>query len=264
MNNPENPSFVDIEETIRNVAYKDKNVSFELQASNDENHEFKFSLKGNGEDIDFTIDTRIAIERHDSRKGHPNTHLQWEISKTDSKFFHNGVLHITLLVNSSQELLECCLGFTSILGEVLNFFEKELKLKENKLLDYFFNEKIHEFKNHKKTLFNFIEKSYIEDKIFVKSNEPLIEIKNRKADDHSMLNQNKKIFFMLRLIFENPMLRPLLEIPTCNRFIKIPQIKRINLTNKQARDVVYTMLEGNHDLEKYTPEKFLIEHQKIK
>ena len=253
MNNPENPSFTDIEEAIRNPVYKKNKVSFEFQASNDENHEFKFSLKGSSKDIDFTVDVRIAIERHDKSQKHHYPHLQCEISKIDNEFFHNGVLHITLLVDSSQELLECCLGFTSIIGEILNFFENQLKLDDNSLLEHFFNDKIKEFEMHKNTLFSFIEKSYIEDEISVKI---------RKSDNFSGLNQNKKIFFMMRLIFENPMLSPLLEVPTYNRFVEIPCIKKYGITSDQAKYRCYAMLKANHEINKYTPEKFLIEYRK--
>jgi hypothetical protein len=250
----ENMSFADIEEVIEEYHFESEKINLELIVGTDKKDEFKFSLKGDSQNLDFCIDTRISIEKHSEKAKHSKPHIQWEVKKVESDFFRNGNLHIILLVSNEKELLDCCKGFMKIVGEILEYFEKELGLEDRKLVDYFFNEGLYEFEEHKKVLHNFIEKSYEKD---------LFEIKNRKSENFSELNQNRKLMFILRLIHENSMLKPLLKIPTYNQVLKIPQIKKEKLSFNDIKNHVEKLFKNKSNLEQYTPEKFLVDLNEI-
>lgn len=254
MCDPENPNFIEIEEIIEERVYEDNNLNVELHIENNEEKEFKFSLKTSVEGDNLLIDTRISFERHEKNRGHNSPHLQWEISNTTSQFFKNGRIHITLLVNSSEELLNCSLGFIVVIGEILNILEKKSELDSNYLVEHFFNQSYYNYKEYKFFLYDCIEKSYYNEGI---------EIRHKKSFEYSELNYKKKIFFMIKLLFENPIIKPLLEVPTLNRFIEIPEIKKQRIDYNEALRVVKILLENNHKLEQYTPEKFISEYEKF-
>lgn len=128
-NNPPNPSFADLELLIKENTLIYEEIEFYLEISTIHEHEFKFSLKGKSNEKNFIIETRIAIERHEEKTGHKYPHIQWDVTNKDSNFFINGVLHITLILDSSKELLSCCEGFLFSLNECLEYFEKELNLE---------------------------------------------------------------------------------------------------------------------------------------
>lgn len=256
-NNPSNPSFADLELLIKENVKILENIEIYLDINTNDEHEFKFSLRGESGNNNFIIETRIAIERHSQDSVHKYPHIQWNVNNKNSEFFTNGVLHITLIVDSTEDLLNCCGGFLYSLKECLNYFEEELSLEKGILSNYFLSDEIDSLEEKKYILHSHIEKSYSNERLNKDEQNSLIEIKRRKTEILNDFTMIRKLFFILKLIKENPILKPILEIPTINQINQIPEIKRRNLSFEECKKSAYLLIDDDYDVEKMTPSIFL-------
>ena len=103
-----------IERSLKgNYIYSDEDVEVTFRTatnSEEDTYEISLSAKKKHSDISFRIETRVALEQH-STFGHKYPHLQINNFASDEELMKKGTLHIILLVQSKQELEECCNGF---------------------------------------------------------------------------------------------------------------------------------------------------------
>lgn len=255
---PENPDFIDINLLVNNTFYEDDNLQLTLDIISSDEEQFKFCLSGETNEGSFRIDTRIAFERHKPGHGHELPHVQWNIQNTSSDTFKNGVLHVTLLIKDSENILECTKGFVKIIHEILEFIEKELEYEKGLITSHFFYDGVNDYESYKSMLHDKIFHSIDKDKYFLKKhNTKLVELKRKKSDDINLQTDIKKILLLIILTYENPIIRPLLETPTYNYLNSIPEIKNKNLTIDQLKEIVIKNYESGKKFEKVTTKSFL-------
>ena len=108
------PDFRLIERSLKgNYIFEDGDIEIVLRTSTDSTEdafEIALSAKKKKSDLLFRVETRAALEPHSS-VGHQYPRLQINNFASDEELMKKGTLHIVLLVQSKEELEECCNGF---------------------------------------------------------------------------------------------------------------------------------------------------------
>jgi len=222
----EPPNLRLIERSLKgNYIYKDENVevTFRTLTNSGENaFEISLSAKKKNSDISFRVETRIALEQH-STSGHQYPHLQINNFASDEELMKKGTLHILLLVQSQQELEECCNGFVYNVGEILDLIEKTFELEKN-LKEFFFNlEAFEELSTFNNNLHELIYRSFKVNKLIFEEDEiELVQFKGKKSDDSL---DTKDLFKILRILLQLKFLNPVLLDPLVHLIREDPQIK---------------------------------------
>ncbi|MFW5704697.1 MAG: hypothetical protein ACOCXG_02535 [Nanoarchaeota archaeon] len=245
------PNFEEIELVLNRRIYENEDTRIEIVLYYDEIEKtYTINLECQNKIIETNIITRIALEKHNQEK-HDNTHLQVNINNEKNGFFNNGVIHINLIMNSENELLRACKGFTYNLVEVLNIIEKELDLKENQLKEHFFIDLVEEFRIEQEFILKKIKESVVKDKIHL-IEENLVEIKNKKSTLLNSKTTDRKVFFILKLINFISTLKPILEKPLIDYIIEHSHLRQYNLNKEKIKEIISQDLERNQNFEKHT------------
>lgn len=243
--------FLEIQEKILENIYKEDELNIELKIREiTEHHEFSIELKVTSPELNINFDTRVAIEQHKNREKREGIHIQADIKKTTLEFFRSGELHIYLDVKNENELLGACKGFSFCAVEILQKVEELLKKEKNSIVNHFFASSIKEFKNNKENLHQLMFNSLKND---------LIELKGHKSMDYSELTQIRKMFLLMRLFYNMPLLQPVFKEPVYQTFIQIPEIKKLDLSLLRHEKNVLKLIENGYNIEKFTHEKYISE-----
>lgn len=252
-----------IERSLKgNYIYNDENIEVTFRTStNSEEDAFEISLsaKKKNSDISFRVETRVALEQH-STSGHQYPHLQINNFASDEELMKKGTLHILLLVQSKQELEECCNGFVYNIGEILDLIEKTFGLKIN-LKEFFFNlEAFEELSAFNNNLHKLIYRSFKVNKlIFEKDEIELVQFKGKKNDDSL---DTKDLFKILRILLQLKFLNPVLLDPLLHLIKEDPQIKSL-CSDLKFEDCKRRLLsKPSTELQYYNRKEFIKEFQK--
>ena len=208
--------------------YSDNIAEVAFRASTDydaEVFEMSLSAKKKGSDVSFRVETRIALEQH-YMSGHQYPHLQINNFASDEELMKKGTLHILLLVQSPQELEECCNGFVYNVGEILELIEKAFEIKIN-LKEFFFHlEPFDELGMYSNKLHELICRTFRANKLkFDKDEIELVQFKGKK-NEQSL--DTTDMFKILRILLQLKFLNPVLLDPILYLIIKEdPQINSL-------------------------------------
>ena len=170
-----------------------------------------------------------------------------------------GTLHIILLVQSKQELEECCNGFVYNMGVILNLIEKNFEIKKG-LKEFFFNlEPFEELSKFSNKLHGLIYRSFKVNKLIFEKNEiELVQFKGKKSEPQF---DTKDIFKILRILLQLKFLNPVLLDPLLNLIIEDPQI-RSTCSNLKFEDCKKQLLnKSSSELLHYNRNEFIKEFQ---
>ncbi|MEA3515040.1 MAG: hypothetical protein U9R34_06175 [Nanoarchaeota archaeon] len=245
-----------------NYIYNDKDVEviFHSSISSEEDaFEISLSAKKKHTDISFRIETRVALEQH-SKTGHQYPHLQINNFASDEELMKKGKLHIVLLVQSDQELKECCQGFVYIIGDILDLIENTFEITKN-LKEYFFNlEPFAELNEFSNKLHELIYKSFKVNKLIYENNEiDLVQFKGKKSE---LYLDPKDLFKILRILLQLKFLNPILLDPILHLIEEDPQIQN-HCSGIELEYCKKRLLSKNRtELEHYNKKEFINEFRK--
>lgn len=243
--------FQEIQEKILVNLYKEDDLNIELRVREiTEHNEFSIELKVKSPEVNINFDTRVAIEQHKDREKQEGIHVQADIKKTTLEFFRSGELHIYLDVKTEQELLEACKGFSFCAVEILQKVEELLDRKKNSIVNHFFASSIKDFKDNKEDLHQLMFNSLKKD---------LIELKGHKSMDYTELTQIRKMFLLMRIFYNMPLLQPVFKEPVYQTFIQIPEIKKLDLSLSRHEKNILKLIDDGQPIEKFTHEKYISE-----
>ncbi len=205
--------------TDNEIFDKVKDVAVSLKNMIDEEKGiFEISLSAEKKDtgLSLLLETRIAIEQHKEGEGHPSPHIQINNRGLLEELAKKGKLHITLLVEDSEELTKCCNGFLYAIGEILNDIEKAIGEKMGLKEFFFYPDVLDKLKSDKQVLQEFIYDSFKNHRVkLLNDSKPLIEYKGKKSETG--------------VDFKNPfkILQVLLDMGFLNRLTLDPIVKVI-------------------------------------
>ncbi len=243
--------FHDIQQKILKNLYEEDSLKIELRIREiTEHNEFSIELKVNSPEVNINFDTRVAIEQHKHREKKEGIHVQADIKKTTLEFFKSGELHIYLDVKTEEELLKACKGFSFCAVEILEKVEDLLKIKKHSIVNHFFASSIKDFRDNKEDLHQLMFHSLKND---------LIELKGHKSMDYTELTQIRKMFLLMRIFHNMPLLQPVFKEPVYQTFIQIPEIKRLDLSLSRHEKNILKLIDDRQPIEKFTHEKYISE-----
>ncbi len=212
------PNFRLIERSLKgNFIFEDNDIEVTLRTSTDSKEdifEIALSAKKKKSDLSFRVETRVALEQHSS-SGHQHPHLQINNFASDEELMKKGTLHIVLLVQSQEELEECCNGFMFNVSNILDLIEDTFNIEKN-LKEFFFNlEPLKDLSKFSNKLHELIYLSFKVNKLEYEKNEiELVQFKGKKNEpSFDMTDLFKILRILLQLKFLNPiLLDPLLQL----------------------------------------------------
>lgn len=200
-----------------NLNYSDDDLNISLITKlDDSDNTFEISLDAEkkSDRSHIRLETRIAIEQHAEGKGHQYPHIQIDNISSDDDLMKRGILHITLLVDSQEELDNCCNGFVYIMSEILKKIEIIFAV-DKKLIEFFFYPvPLNNLQQYKKDLHTLIYRSFKENKLlYEKEGISLVEYKGKKSEDIDVTNYFRILGILLRMKLLDPVLvDPLLQL----------------------------------------------------
>lgn len=251
-----------IERSLKgNYIYDDDDIEVTFRTStNSEEDVFEISLsaKKKHDDVCFRIETRVALEQH-STSGHQYPHLQINNFASDEELMKKGTLHILLLVQSPQELEECCCGFVYNIGDILELIEKTFENGIN-LKEYFFNMgAFEELSKYSDKLHELIYRSFKVNKlIFEKNDIELVQFKGKKSEPSL---DTKDLFKILRILLQLKFLNPVLLDPLLHLILEDSQVKS-RCSDRKLEDYKRKLLSKTPvELQHYNRNEFITEFQ---
>lgn len=218
------PDFRLIERSLKgNYIFNDEDIEVVLHKTNSQEGVFEIVLSARKKmsDFSFRVETRVALEQHSS-SGHQQPHLQINNFSSDEEFMKRGTLHIILLVQSQEELEECCNGFMYDISNILDVIEDTFTIKKN-LKEFFFNmEPLHDLSKFSDKLHELIYLSFKVNKLEYKDNDiDLIQFKGKKKEPSF---DTKDLFKILRILLQLKFLNPVLLDPLLRLIKEDPKI----------------------------------------
>ena len=219
------PNFRLIERSLKgNYVFEDEDIEVTLRTSTNSKEnvfEIALSAKKKKSDLSFRVETRVALEQHSS-SGHQHPHLQINNFASDEELMKKGTLHIMLLVQSKEDLEECCNGFMFNVSNILDLIENTFDIKKN-LKEFFFNlEPLNDLSRFSNKLHELIYLSFKVNKLEYEDNEiELVQFKGKKAEPSF---DTKDLFKILRILLQLKFLNPILLDPLLQLIKEDPQI----------------------------------------
>ncbi|MFH1072322.1 MAG: hypothetical protein V1743_02745 [Nanoarchaeota archaeon] len=222
----ETPDFRLIERSLTgNYIFEDEDIEVILRtATNSQEGTFEIALSAKRKlsDLCFRVETRVALEQHSS-SGHQYPHLQINNFASDEEVLKKGTLHIVLLVQSKEELEECCNGFMFNVSHILELIENAFDIKKN-LREFFFNvEPLNDLRKFSNKLHELIYLSFKVNALVYADNElELVQFKGKKNEPSF---DAADIFKILRILLQLKFLNPILLDPLLQLIKEDPQIQ---------------------------------------
>ncbi|MCD4670445.1 MAG: hypothetical protein K8S14_08360 [Actinomycetia bacterium] len=243
-----------------NNIYRDNAAEVVFSATTDDDAElFEISLsaKKKGSDVSFRVETRIALEQH-SISGHKHPHLQINNFASDEELMKKGTLHIHLLVQSPQELEECCNGFVYNIGGILELIEEAFEIKINLKEHFFYLEPFEKLGMYGNKLHELICRTFRENKLNFEEDE--IELVQFKGKKNEQSLDTTDMFKILRILLQLKFLNPILLDPILHLIIEENSQIKSKCPNLKLEDCKKKLLAKSMiDLQYYTREVFIKE-----
>ena len=235
---------------------EDVEVTLSVRDSEEDCFEIVLSAKKKNSNVSFRVETRVALEQH-STLGHQHPHLQINNFASDENLMKKGTLHIVLLVQSKDELEECCNGFMFNISEIIDLIENTFVIEKN-LKEFFFNsEPLNALSEYSNKLHELIYRSFKANKLEYENDE--IELIHFKGKKNEPIVDTKDHFKILRILLQLKFLNPILLDPLLKLIKEDPQITskcpKLNLIECKKQ----LLKKDSSDLRHYNKKEFMNE-----